>query len=153
MTSMKKNLLVLIPLLALASGPLAAGPGHEHTRKVAGPNGGRVLTAVEPHAEFLVLPDRRLQITFLDDQGRPRPPESQEVVVVAGERSSPTRLLFSRAGGALVSDGPLPAGNRVPAVVQIRPAAGAKVVNERFNVDTSICPPCKLAEYACTCDH
>jgi hypothetical protein len=145
---MKKYLLLLLPLLALA-----AGPGHDHARKVAGPNGGRVLTAVEPHAEFLVLPDRRLQITFLDDQGRPRPAESQEVVVVAGERAAPTRLLFSRSGGAFVSDGPLPAGNRVPTVVQIRPAAGAKVVNERFNVDTSNCPGCKLAEYACTCTH
>jgi hypothetical protein len=147
-----KSFIVLIAL-ALAAGPLAAGPDHDHARRVAGPNGGRILTAVEPHAEFLVLPDRRLQITFLDGEGRPRPPASQEVVVVAGERASPTRLRFSRSGETLVSDGPLPAGNRVPTVVQIRATAGAKMVNERFNVDTSTCPGCRLAEYACTCTH
>ena len=31
---------------------------HDHDTVEAGPNGGRILTSVEPHAEFLVTEDR-----------------------------------------------------------------------------------------------
>ena len=44
--------------------------GHAHEKKIAGPNGGRVLTKVEPHLEFFVTKDHKIQITAVDDKGR-----------------------------------------------------------------------------------
>ena len=82
--SMKTYLLAL-PLFAALTliGPAGAAEktkdhdhGHTHAKKEAGPNGGRLLTALEPHAEFFVLPDRRVQITFLDAQDKPVAPGS-----------------------------------------------------------------------------
>ena len=46
---------------------------HRHARK-AGPNGGRVLHEVHPHAELLVTKDRKLQITFLTAKGKATAP-------------------------------------------------------------------------------
>lgn len=125
----------------------------EPAKKSAGPNGGRILTGLEPRAEFFVLPDRKVQITFLGADGKVVPPATQIVTVTAGERSAPTRLTFARSGNVLVSDGALPNGNGFPAVVQIVPTPGAATVTARFNVDLSKCGECKLAEYACICAH
>ncbi len=153
---MKIKLLALPLLAALALYlPVAAADqahDHQHAAKTAGPNGGRLLTALEPHAEFFVTADRKVRITFLDENDRPVPPSGQSVTVTAGDRAAPTRLTFVRAGDVLISDGPLPAGNNFPAVVQIKPAADTKTVVVRFNVNLSLCPDCRHAEYACLCD-
>lgn len=41
--------------------------GEEHAKKTPGPNGGRLIHSVEPHVEFVVREDRRVQINFLND--------------------------------------------------------------------------------------
>ncbi len=142
-----RNLITLLVTLTLTTLHAA------DETKVAGPNGGRVITTVEPHAEFLVLEDRRVQLTFLDDALKPIPVAEQTAEVITGDRSNPTELSFTKTDDTLVSDAPLPEGNAVPAVLRITPAPGEKTVTERFAVNLAICPGCDLPEYACTCGH
>ena len=126
---------------------------HDHEKVIAGPNGGRVLTIVEPHAEFFVTDDRKVQIAFVDDDIKPVPAGDQIVTVIAGDRSNPTNLTFEKSGDVLISDKALPAGNDFPIVVQIKSAAGEKSVRDKFNLNMEQCPTCSNKEYACTCDH
>lgn len=121
--------------------------------KIAGPNGGRLLTVVEPHAEFFITAERKVQITFVDDNLRPIAPAQQSVVVTTGQRSNPTTLKFVRAGNVLLSENNLPDGNNLPAVVQIKVTPEAKTTIARFNLNVSTCPECRYTEYACICDH
>jgi len=139
---MKKPLLLATLLLTAT---LHAG------EKSAGPNGGRILPG--PKAEFFVTAGRKVQITFLDADGKPTPPSGQTVIVIAGERSAPTKLTFVSSGEALVSEQPLPEGPSFPAVVQIKPSPDAPAVTEKFNLNLAACPACKLGEYACICSH
>jgi hypothetical protein len=127
--------------------------GHDHDHIIAGPNGGRVLTGIEPHAEFFVTDERKVQIAFVDDDLKRVPASDQVVKVTAGDRKSPTRLEFQKSGDVLISDGALPDGNDFPISVQLKASADAKSVNERFNLDLNKCPTCKNKEYACVCDH
>lgn len=146
---------IALRLLALAVVAFALLPAQAQDKKkrTAGPNGGRVIETLEPRAEFFVTADRKVQITFLDKAGKPIAPADQVVAVTAGKRSAPTKLAFARSGDALVSTTPLPPGDDLPAVVQIKPAPSGKTVTERITVDLSVCGECKLTEYACTCAH
>ncbi len=126
---------------------------HEHEEKIVGPNGGRVVTATEPHFEFLVLDDRKLKITFLSEEGEAIAPGKATVTAVGGERAKPTTFAFAEAGGALVSDAALPEGDMVPLVLQVKLTPDAKTVTEKFTVNLNDCPTCEYKEYACICDH
>jgi hypothetical protein len=141
----------LLRLLALTALAITVATAHE--KVAAGPNKGRLLTVVEPHAEFLVTAERKVQITFVGEDGKPVAPADQVVTVTAGDRSAPTKLTFTKTGNVLLSDTALPAGNDFPAVVQIKITPDAKPVYARFNLNTSVCGECKNAEYACTCGH
>lgn len=153
------SILTALTIAACAIMPAAAEEkdhdheGHDHGKIVAGPNGGRVIMDVEPHLEFLVNADRTVTITALDDHNKAAKMGDQTVKIIAGKRTSPTRLTFSAKEGKLVSSGKLPAGNDFPVVVQIKPTKGAKTVNAKFNVNLNDCPTCDYREYACTCDH
>lgn len=139
--------------LSLAVGrPATAEDTHAHDTK-AGPTGGKLITTVEPHAEFFVNKDKKVEIRFVDDMNKVVPPGDQVVTAVLGERAKPTKLAFTKDGDKLVSDQPVPAGNDYPTVVQIKANAKAKAVNAKFNLNMSKCPTCEHAEYACTCDH
>ncbi len=127
--------------------------GHDHDKLQAGPNGGRILKSVEPHLEFFVTEDRKVQITAVDDDNKAIPVEVASVTVIGGDRSSPTRLSFAKSGDALLSDIAFPAGNDFPVVVQITPSADAKKITEKFNLNLASCPTCEYKEYACICDH
>lgn len=124
--------------------------GHE-SEKMAGPNGGRVVSIVDPALEFFVAEDGKAIVTFLDDAGAAIPPAGQEVTLVGGDRSDPTTFRFARVGDSLVSDQALPVDKAIPLVLQVRSAPGAKVVRERFNLNLAKCPTCEFAEYACAC--
>src|SRR6266481_6204750 len=126
---------------------------HEHGAVKVGPTNGRLITAVEPHVEFLVTKDKKIEIRFVDDSNKVVAPGTQEITVTLGERAKPTKLTFTKEGDKLVSSGPVPEGNDLPTVVQIREKAGAKAVNEKFNLDLNKCPTCENAEYNCKCDH
>lgn len=126
---------------------------HVHVKKEAGPNGGRVLLSVDPHVEFFVMPDRKLKLTFLDEDGKAIAVAEQSATGVGGDRSKPTRFKFKKVEDALVSDVVLPEGNMVPLILQLKMKPDAKNVTEKFTVNMSDCPSCEYLEYACTCDH
>ncbi len=153
---LKHIILPVLAAFALSATAFAHGDGHGHDKKEAkikAPNGGRVITAVEPHAEFLLKDDRTIQITFIDDDGKVVPAADQVVTVTTGERSSPTKLTFKKSGDVLVSDGVVPAGDGFATVVQIKSSPDAKAVIAKFNLDLTNCSGCNLKEYACTCGH
>ncbi len=142
----------LLALAALTASAVTT-PAHAAEKKIAGPNGGRIITAVEPRAEFFVTADRKVQITFLDKAGKAIAPGDQIVTVTTGDRSAPTKLSFAKSGSSLISTAALPAGDELPTVVQIKTIAAGKTVTEKFNLDLATCGTCKLAEYACICAH
>lgn len=143
--AMKSTLIALVTAIA---GAAIAGAGA-----IKAPNGGRVIESVEPHAEFLVSPERKLEIRFLDHDGKVVAPAAQVVTVVMGERSNPTKLAFTKDGDKLVSDQAIPDGKNLPVVLQIRASAADKAVTSKFNLNLATCPECKHGEYACACDH
>ncbi|WP_395739887.1 hypothetical protein [Prosthecobacter sp.] len=152
---MKTKLITTLLTLALTFTLNAADPKHDHDHEKikAGPTGGRLITEVEPHAEFFVNKDNKVEIRFVDDDNKVVPPGEQIVTVTLGERSSPTKLTFTKDGNKLISDKTIPTGNDHPTVVQIRAKEGAKAVNEKFNLNLEQCPTCKYKEYACICEH
>ena len=147
---MKKTLLRLFALTALA---FTATVSHAHEKNEAGPNKGRLITSVTPHAEFFVTAERKIQITFVGEDGKPVAPAAQVVTVTAGDRSAPTKLTFTQTGNVLLSDAALPGGNKFPTVVQIKTTPDSKPTYARFTLNTAICGECKNAEYACVCGH
>ncbi len=150
---MKTKLLTTLLTLALAFTASAADKDkHEHEAK-AGPTGGRLITEVEPHVEFFVNKDKKVEIRFINDDMKVVAPGAQVISVTVGDRSAPTKLSFTKDGDKLVSDKTVPEGNDLPTVVQIRAKEGDKAINEKFNLNLSDCPTCKNKEYACTCAH
>jgi len=127
--------------------------GHDHEKKTAGPNGGRIVTATEPHFEFFVTPENKVKITFLGEDGKPIALKEQSVSATGGDRAKPTKLAFAKDGESLVSDKPLPKGKEIPIILQVKMTPDAKTVTEKFNVNLADCPTCKYKEYACICEH
>lgn len=150
---MKTTRILPLAIAILTSLTLHAGKNHSHEKKEPGPNGGRILLSIEPHAEFLVTADRKVQITFVDDAFKPIAPAEQVVTVTTGERSAPVKMSFTKTGDTLVSEQTVPEGNNFPVVVQIKPTPDAKAIVEKFTLNLSTCPDCKYAEYACICSH
>ena len=150
---MKTIALKLLTALALTVPAFAAEKEHSHDKKAEGPNGGRVITAVEPHLEFLVTKDRKVEIIALSEDLKAAKLSGQVIAVTAGDRSKPTKLEFKEEGGKLVSSNALPEGNDFPVSVSIKANASAKATYEKFNLNFEKCPTCKLQEYACVCDH
>ena len=152
---MKKLLTTTLLTLALAFTATAADKDkhdHEHAAK-AGPTGGKLITEVEPHVEFFVNKDKKVEIRFIDDDMKVVAPGEQVISVTLGDRSAPTKLSFTKEGNMLISDKAVPEGNDLPTVVQIKAKPDAKSVTEKFNLNLNDCPTCKNKEYACTCAH
>lgn len=159
---------LLLGLLALfAANAASAGPGHDHgphtghkvhteaahADDVKMPNGGRLITSVEPHFEFYVTPERFVQITFIGDDGKVVPVAEQKVSAIGGDRSSPTKVEFVKQGDVLLSKAALPDMNNMPIVLQVKVTPDAKTVREKFNLNLNDCPTCSFKEYACACGH
>lgn len=147
-------------MLAFASTTIAADKAghkhdhdHDHDHAKVGPTGGKLITDLEPHLEFFVNKDKKIEIRFVDEENKVIAPGEQVIAAVIGERSNPTKLTFAKEGDKLVSDKPIPEGNLLPTVLQVREKEGAKAHNEKFNLNLNECPECKHPEYACTCDH
>jgi len=130
-----------------------AGDDHADERIEAGPNGGRLITSVEPHLELYVMPDRKVQFTAVNDAGKAIPMVGQRVTAIGGSRAKPTNMAFAPLGTVLVSDKALPDGMDIPVVVNVTTTPGAKAVTERIQLNLRDCPECDNLEYACTCDH
>ncbi|MEO7413821.1 MAG: hypothetical protein ABIZ81_10725 [Opitutaceae bacterium] len=142
-TNLRQFLLVSITLAASAVA-FAAKP-------IAGPKGGKILTAAAPHAEFFVEKNRTVTITFYDANLKPVAPAGQVITGVAEAKTGKVGLEFATKGGALVSNIPLPAGDDYQVVLQVRDTASARPKIYRVQFDAAICGECKRAEYACIC--
>ena len=126
---------------------------HDHHKKQAGPNGGRLITSVEPHLEFFVTEEGFVQITFLNDRNEVVAPSEQAVSLVGGDRQNPLRLRFAKKGNVLLSTESFPEGNNLPIILSIKTDKKSKTVREKFNLNLSDCPTCDYNEYSCTCAH
>lgn len=131
------------------------GPESEdsHEHKQPGPNGGRLITSIEPSVEFLLLEDNRAQLTFLDETLKPIAVTTQTATAIAGDRMDPKPVTFQSNGTALVSEEPLPEIPGQPFVLTLLASADAKPTIEKFNLKTYVCSGCDLQEYACICGH
>ncbi|WP_309383682.1 hypothetical protein [Cerasicoccus frondis] len=161
---MKQKILILA--LALG-GALAVNAQHDHDHDhsghdhhghaaeapKAGPNGGKVIHATEPHFELFMQDDRKVRVTFLDEADKPMAHEGATVSAIGGDRSKPTRMSFEYADGVYVSTEPLPDGANVPLILRVKPDAKSKTATERININLSQCPTCEYKEYACICGH
>ena len=144
-------LCILLPSASADEGNRKHRHDHHHAR-MAGPNGGKVLHDVHPHAELFVTRDRKLQVTFLTGKGKATAPGKQSISVICGKRTSPTRMKFARKGNSFLSDKALPKGLLIPAVIQIRMSPKAKSTIIRLNLNLAECSGCDSLEYACLCD-
>ena len=124
-----------------------------HDHEIKAPNGGRVLHDVVPHAEFFITKERKVQITFLDDEGKPLADDAASVKAIGGERAKPTKFTFEKTKHGFLSKEKLPEGNLVPIVLMFKDSEGKAVKPIKFNVNMEQCPTCDFLEYACTCDH
>ena len=122
---------------------------HESTKITPGPNEGRIISATKPPFEFLVTAERKVKITFLNDNNQPIPTTSQRVALIGGNRFKPTELKFSKSGDILISDKSLPEGSKIPVILIIQISPDSKVVRERFNLDLNNCSNCSYKKYAC----
>jgi hypothetical protein len=154
-TIMKLKSILTIAALALGLSLTAtAEDKHDHDHSVkAGPTGGRLITEVEPHVEFFVNKEKKVEIRFVSDDMKVVAPAEQVITVTLGDRAAPTKLTFTKDGDKLISDKVIPTGNDHPTVVQIKTSAKAKAVLAKFNLNMEKCPTCKYLEYACTCAH
>ena len=143
---MKTRIIAIAALVASLTFATAA-------EKIKSPNGGRIISAVEPHAEFLVTPDKKIEIRFLDAEGKIIAPAAQVATVTMGDRTNPTKLAFAKDGDKLVSAQTIPDGKELPVVLQIKNTPDTKAVIAKFNLNLATCPACSNAEYACACDH
>jgi hypothetical protein len=154
---MKTTLALTIALFGLALAPALPAAekekDHDHEKREAGPNGGRVIFSVEPHFEFFVMADRKVKITFLGDDKKAIAAAGQTVSAIGGKRNKPTKMAFASEGDSLVSDKPLPGGDMIPIVLTVKASADAKAVTEKFTINMTDCSECDLKEYACVCDH
>jgi hypothetical protein len=126
--------ITLTTILAMFITPLAFA-AEDHTSK--GPNGGKVIESKAGFSfEVTVDKERKARVVFLDKQNKPVALDGQTITGIAGERSAPTKLAFTKDKDAsgLVSDKPLPTGDHVPMILTIKTNPDAKAVTERFEL-------------------
>ncbi|YCM45767.1 hypothetical protein V2O64_07040 [Verrucomicrobiaceae bacterium 227] len=130
----------------------AAEEHAEHDHEIKAPNGGRVLHDVVPHAEFFITKERKVQITFVDGEGKPVA-DASSVKAIGGKRTEPTKFTFEKTEHGFLSKEKLPEGNLVPIVLMFKNGEGKAAKPIKFNVNMEQCPTCDFLEYACICDH
>lgn len=149
---MNPILKLILAAVLVSSVAIAADDKHTH-KATPGPKGGKVLELGTLHAEFFVQADKKVSITFYDEAMKPVASGGQEIKVIAEAKTGKATLEFEKSGGAFVSKTALPEGDGYRIVVQIRNDAAAKPQNFRIDYHAEICGGCKLAEYACICEH
>ena len=161
---LKQALVILISLCSFTYINAADDHGgHDHAghdrhsntehETIVSPNGGRVVTSVEPYFEFWLRPDRTAQVTFIDDAGKPVLVSDQKLSLVGGKRSAPINIKFIQQGEVLISETVLPEIKNMPIVLHIEVGPDSKKVYEKFYLNLSNCGSCSYREYACICGH
>lgn len=138
---MKTLLLSLLSIGAL----VAAEPAKPATE----PRPGRALEAPGVRADFLIQPDRKATVTFVDEAGKPADRGDRTVTVKVDGKD----VALEAQPNGFVTKEPLPTKEPAQIVVQVRTKADAKPVNFRVTLNTSLCGECKRPEYGCVCGH
>ena len=142
-TTLKLTTALLFALSAMPMANAAEDPkeeGHHHEENVTkGPNGGHVIESKAGFSfEVTVDKTRKARIVFIDKENKVVALGAQTITGIAGERSAPTKLAFAKGAdkdaNVLIADKALPAGDHVPMILTIKPAADAKAVTERFEL-------------------
>lgn len=121
----------------------------EPAKSVADVQPGRRLEAPGLRAQFVIQPDRKASVSFVDEAGKPVTRGERTVIVKVDGKDI---ALEPQPNGFITKD-PLQAKEPAPIVVQIRASAVAKPTNFRLTLNTSLCGECKRQEYGCTCAH
>lgn len=158
---MKTKSKIIALFLACAAAAVAGAAGshdHDHAAKITGPNKGRILEKLEPHAELFVTAERKVRLTFVDDAGKPvAAPAGLSVTLTTGERAAPVTLAFAVEGegsaATLLSTTPLPEGKNLPAILRVKTAPDAAPTTIRLQLNLAQCAECDRQEYACACAH
>lgn len=149
-----KTLLTSALAIILLTSATQAEEGHDHDKVIPGPKGGKVVEVDSGHAEFLILPDKKVSVTFYDQEMKPTSPGEQVIAVVAEAPAGKAKLEFEKTTEAFVSTAALPDGDGYRLVLQVRSKPDGKMQNFRIDYHMEQCPECKRPEYACTCgDH
>ena len=119
---------------------------HSQCGVVVGPNGGRMLVAFKPHAEFILTADNKIKLTFLDADNKPVASGAKSVRIVVDNN-----LVETTAEGVSLVSGVIDLSNPVTVVVSIKDQAGKKFNSKRFELSKEFCDKCNHPEYACTC--
>ena len=116
-----------------------------------GPNGGRLLP-LNPqrsgYAEVTVEGDS-FHVALLDAERKPVAIEQQALTVVGGERTKPARLPVETVNNRFVT--PVPKGEEVWMLLQIKPSPGARKFRVRFHHDVKPCDVCRRQAWLCSC--
>ena len=118
-------------------------------KSVADVQPGRRLEAPGLSAQFVIQPDRKAIVSFVDLVGKPVARGERTVIVKVDGKDI---ALEPQPNGFITKD-PLQAKEPAPIVVQIRASAVAKPTNFRLTLNTALCGECKRQEYGCTCAH
>lgn len=142
---MRAELCTVVLALSFAGTAMAAEPVE------LGPKGGRLL-ALNPersgYAE-VTSENNSFYIELLDRDLKPVVIDQQTLTAVGGERRSPQRLPVETRDNRFVT--PVPAGEEVWMLLQIKPSAGARKFRVRFHHDLKPCDTCKQPSWLCSC--
>lgn len=119
------------------------GEVDHHSHAIPGPNGGKLITTVDPHLEFWIQPDDgHARITFVNDDIEPIEAPSIPLSLAMGDRDNPTMIVFEQKGSVLVSKEPLSLEGNPPIILELCSTDGEKAQYERFhlNMDTKYEP-------------
>lgn len=145
---MKYTTLLATTILSLSAMTMAYSADdhdHDHEKHVheenvtKGPNGGHVIHSKAGFSfEVTVDKERKAHVVFIDSSNKPIAAGEASISGIAGERSAPTKLIFSKAKEAntneLVSNQTLPDGAHVPMILLIKIKPNEKISTERFEL-------------------
>ena len=131
----------------------AHGEHHDHSSNKQGPNHGKLITDLEPHLEFFITKDNKVQLTFVDDHNKVVAKPDADFSMICGDRAKPSKLTFKKTLIGYISMEKLPEGKNIPTVLRVKTNKDGKTKTIRFNINLNDCPGCEFLEYACTCDH
>ena len=138
----------LIALLFIVTSALSVS-AHEGVE--LGPNGGRILEFSKNetmHGE-VTLKGGQFHIALLDKDMKPVKIESQALVAISGDRSSPEKLKVEVKDQHFVF--PALKGDDYQLIFQFKPAPDAKAITARLHYDAGICSGCNAPEWICKC--
>lgn len=101
------------------------------------------------HAEVTVE-NGSFQIELLDGDLKPVLLDKQTLTAIGGERAKPARMPVEVKDNRFVT--PVPSGDDIWMLLQIKPAPGARKFRVRFHYDLTRCSDCDKPRWLCACE-